>query len=95
MENQAKKQKGVLKAEIKEAFRSSDFRKAFFTNLLWLTAFYTSSPFNTSYQIKELNLPFTFIMLVGFSEIWSGSSSLLLWGGWGIVLAWLICINIP
>ena len=66
MENQAKKQKGVLKAEIKEAFRSSDFRKAFFTNLLWLTAFYTSSPFNTSYQIKELNLPFTFIMLVGF-----------------------------
>lgn len=28
--------------------------------------FYTSSPFNTSYQIKELNLPFTFIMLVGF-----------------------------
>lgn len=29
MENQAKKQKGVLKAEIKEAFRNSDFRKAF------------------------------------------------------------------
>jgi len=60
------KQKGVLKAEIKEAFRNSDFRKAFFTNLLWLTAFYTSSPFNTSYQIKDLNLPFTFIMVVGF-----------------------------
>ncbi|MFR8336934.1 MAG: MFS transporter [Eisenbergiella massiliensis] len=60
------RQKGVLKTEILEAFRNPDFRKAFWTNILWLTAFYTSSPFNTSYQIKDLSLPFTFIMVVGF-----------------------------
>ena len=54
------RQKGVLKTEILEAFRNPDFRKAFWTNILWLTAFYASSPFNTSYQIKDLSLPFTF-----------------------------------
>ena len=46
--------------------------------------FFTSSPFNTSYQIKELNLPFTFIMLVGFfGNLVRIVITLLLWDGWG------------
>lgn len=57
---------GSLMAEVREAFRDRDFRMAFFTNLLWLTAFYTASPFNTSYQLGELSLSFTFLMVVGF-----------------------------
>ena len=56
----------LLKTEILEAFGDRDFRMAFFTNLLWLTAFYAASPFNTSYQLGELSLSFTFLMVVGF-----------------------------
>lgn len=31
-----------------------------------MTSFYIASPFIATYQIKELNLPYTFIMLVNF-----------------------------
>ena len=57
---------GSPKAEVCAAFGDRDFRMAFLTNLLWLTAFYTASPFNTSYQLGELSLSFTFLMVVGF-----------------------------
>ncbi|MEG2699646.1 MAG: MFS transporter, partial [Hungatella sp.] len=56
---------GVL-AELFHAFASKRFRKAFILNCLYITAFYIASPFNASYQIRELALPYTFIMLVGF-----------------------------
>ncbi len=55
-------------AEFKEAFHSSDFRIAFFTTALWMTAFYVASPFNSSYQIKELGLPFTFLQIISFGS---------------------------
>lgn len=55
-----------LSQEFKTAFGSSLFKKALFLNLLWMTAFYIAAPFNSSYQIKELALPYTFIMIVGF-----------------------------
>lgn len=32
-----------------------------------MTSFYIASPFIVTYQIKELNLPYTFIMIVNFS----------------------------
>lgn len=57
---------GILLAEMKEAFRSPDFRIAFIATLLWQTSFYCAAPFNTSYQLTELSLPFTFIMVIGF-----------------------------
>ncbi len=52
--------------EIHTAFSQKLFRKAFILNCLWQTSFYISSPFNSSFQIKELELPYTFIMVVGF-----------------------------
>lgn len=57
---------GSLITEIKEAFGSADFRMAFTLTLLWQTSFYCASPFNTSYQLGELGMPFTFIMVIGF-----------------------------
>lgn len=54
-------------SELKEAFSSKLFRKAFVVNSLYMTAFYIASPFNASYQIQELALPYTFIMIVSFS----------------------------
>ncbi len=53
-------------SEIKEAFSHAKFRKAFLVQCIYITAFYICLPFNASYQINELNLPYTFIMLVGF-----------------------------
>lgn len=58
--------RGELFAEMKEAFAKPDFRMAFGLTLLWQTSFYCASPFNTSYQLKELGMPFTFIMVIGF-----------------------------
>ncbi|PHV71889.1 MFS transporter [Sporanaerobium hydrogeniformans] len=51
---------------LKEALKSSHFRKAISLNFLWMLSFYIALPFNASYQIKELQLPYTFIMMVGF-----------------------------
>lgn len=58
--------KDGLRTEFKYAFGSGKFRKAFFLNCLWLTSFYIVAPFNASFQIKELQLPYTYIMIVGF-----------------------------
>lgn len=52
--------------ETKEALFNPNFRKALILNCLWMTAFYGASPFNASYQIKELGLPYTFIMVLSF-----------------------------
>lgn len=52
--------------ELKAAFASRRFRKAFLLNCMYITSFYIASPFNAGYQIRELALPYTFIMLVGF-----------------------------
>ncbi len=56
---------GIL-TELKEAFQNRKFRKAFILQGLYTLSFYISTPFNSSYQINELALPYTFIMLVGF-----------------------------
>lgn len=52
--------------EYKQSIKSIRFRKVLFLNLLWMTSFYIASPFIATYQIKELNLPYTFIMVVNF-----------------------------
>lgn len=53
-------------SEIKEAFAYRKFRKAFTVQCLYTLSFYICLPFNASYQINDLKLPYTFIMLVGF-----------------------------
>jgi MFS family permease len=53
-------------SEVKEAFHNRKFRKAFSIICLFQLAFYICIPFNASYQINDLKLPYTFIMLVGF-----------------------------
>lgn len=57
---------GNLFADIRDAFGKADFRMAFTLTLLWQTSFYCAAPFNTSYQLGELGMPFTFIMVIGF-----------------------------
>lgn len=58
--------KKTLLTEMKEAFERADFRMAFTLTLLWQTSFYCASPFNTSYQLGELGMSFTFIMVISF-----------------------------
>ncbi len=53
-----------IRWEIRYAFSSDRFRKALMLNLLWTTAFYIGMPFNNSYQVKELGLSYTYIMLI-------------------------------
>lgn len=52
--------------EIREAFSDRKFRKAFILQTMYTLSFYICLPFNASYQINELSLPYTFIMLVIF-----------------------------
>lgn len=59
------KHEGLIQ-EFKYAFGSRRFCKALILNCLYLTSFYIASPFNASYQIKELGLSYTYIMIVGF-----------------------------
>jgi hypothetical protein len=56
---------GIL-SELKGAFTDRKFRKAFTIQCIYTFAFYICTPFNNSYQIKDLALPYTFIMLVSF-----------------------------
>lgn len=58
-------EKSIL-AEIKEAFQDRKFRKAFNLQTIYIFAYYISLPFNSSYQINELALPYTFMMVVIF-----------------------------
>lgn len=53
-------------AEIKIAFQTKKFCQLLFFNCLWMTAFYIASPFNSSFQIKDLELPYTYIMILSF-----------------------------
>jgi hypothetical protein len=67
----AKEQEVVEKSqsilsEIKEAIGNRKFRKAFSIQCLFTLGFYICAPFNSSYMINDLKLPYTFIMLVGF-----------------------------
>jgi hypothetical protein len=52
--------------EIKLSTNSSLFRKQLVLGLLWITAFQSAMPFNASYQIKELGLSFSYLMIIGF-----------------------------
>ncbi len=56
---------GIL-AELKGAFSNRKFRKAFLVQCIFTFGFYICIPFTASYQINELSLPYTFMMLVGF-----------------------------
>jgi len=58
-------EQGII-SELKGAFLDKKFRKAFTIQCLFTFAFYICIPFNASYQINDLALPYTFIMLVGF-----------------------------
>ncbi len=53
-------------SEIHEAFHDRRFRKAFTTQCLYTLAFYICAPFNASYQINDLKLPYTFLMVISF-----------------------------
>lgn len=53
-------------SELKAAFSNQRFRKAFLLNCMYISSFYIASPFNAGYQIRELALPYTFIMIVSF-----------------------------
>ena len=53
-------------SEIREALQDRKFRKAFTTQCLFTLAFYICVPFNASYQINDLKLPYTFLMVIGF-----------------------------
>jgi MFS family permease len=52
--------------EIKEALRNRKFRKAFTIQCIYTFSFFICAPFNSSYQIKDLSLPYTFIMVIAF-----------------------------
>lgn len=52
--------------EIKKALKTKKFCQALLLNCLWITAFYIASPFNASFQIKDLQLPYTYIMILSF-----------------------------
>ncbi|MBB5194525.1 MFS transporter [Anaerocolumna cellulosilytica] len=53
-------------SEIKDAFQDRKFRKAFILQSIYVTGLFICNPFNASYQINQLALPYTFIMLIGF-----------------------------
>ncbi len=65
-ENETEGETQSILSELKEAFCDSKFRKAFFTVGLFTLGFYICIPFFASYQINDLNLPYTFIMVIGF-----------------------------
>ncbi len=61
-----KKNDKTILNEIIDAFQNRKFRKAFALQSLYTLSFYICLPFNSSYQINELALPYTFIMFVCF-----------------------------
>lgn len=65
-EKAGKGREKAITAEIREAFQNRKFRKAFTLQCLYIFSFYICLPFNASYQINELSLPYTFIMMVIF-----------------------------
>lgn len=65
-ENIPVEQSQSILSEISEAFHDRRFRKAFTTQCLYTLAFYICTPFNASYQINDLKLPYTFLMFISF-----------------------------
>lgn len=63
---QIKRKEVNILQELKIAFQTKKFCQLLLFNCLWLTAFYIASPFNSSFQIKDLSLPYTFIMVISF-----------------------------
>jgi MFS family permease len=53
-------------SEIKDAFQDRKFRRVFILQSIYVTGLFICNPFNASYQINQLALPYTFIMLIGF-----------------------------
>lgn len=60
------KSKERIGRQMKRALSQGRFRMALILNCLWMFSFYIASPFNSSYQVKELGLSYTFIMVVNF-----------------------------
>lgn len=65
-ENETLPETDSIISELKVAFGSRKFRKVFIAQCLFTMAFYICVPFFASYQINDLHLPYTFLMLVGF-----------------------------
>ena len=70
-------------SDVKSALHSRPFKKIIILNIIWQLIFFMSSPYNSIYQIKELNLQYTFIMTVGlfanFLRMWLTP----IWGKFG------------
>lgn len=56
-----------IRKEFVIALKNKNFIKVLTLNCCWMTAFYVASPFNASYQIKDLSLPYTYIMVLSFA----------------------------
>ncbi|MDY3919790.1 MAG: MFS transporter [Candidatus Limivivens sp.] len=56
---------GIL-GGLKEAFQERPFRRILLLNGVWVTGYYVAIPFNSSYQVKELQLPYTYLMVLSF-----------------------------
>ena len=65
-EKSATVMKQSILSELTGAFRNQRFRKVFIIQCLYTVAFYICLPFNASYQINDLSLPYTFLMLINF-----------------------------
>ena len=65
-EKVAQEKSQSILSEIKEAIQDRKYRKAFAIQCLYTLAFYICAPFNASYTINDLALPYTFIMLISF-----------------------------
>lgn len=65
-ENEVTGETQSILSELKEAFGDRKFRKAFTVQCLYTLSFFICVPFFASYQINDLHLPYTFMMLVGF-----------------------------
>jgi hypothetical protein len=84
-EKTAPHEKKTIFNEIKEAFTDRKFRKAFFLQTLYTLSFYICLPFNASYQINELSLPYTFTESTYHPSLVD----------WQINTVWLNCCVIP
>ncbi|MFI3175361.1 MAG: MFS transporter [Bacillota bacterium] len=52
--------------EVRLVFTDNKFKKQFGLNMLWAISFNFSSPYNSSFQIKELGLPFMYLTVLNF-----------------------------
>ncbi len=52
--------------EVKIVFTDNKFKKQFGLNMIWAISFNFASPYNSSFQIKELGLPFMFLTILNF-----------------------------